>query len=61
MMEDRRMVKNLSTVELNKFLPVRVPESGPDCMEVSPKDSRFLEAQKLAHEKYAEAFRKLAE
>lgn len=55
------MVKNLSTVELNKFLPVRVPESGPDGLEVSPKDPRFLEAQKLAHEKYAEAFRKLAE
>ena len=60
-MKNGRMVKNIPTVELNKLLPVNVPESGPDCMEVSPKDSRFLEAQKLAHEKYAEAFRKLAE
>lgn len=55
------MVKNLPTIELNKLLPVSVPESSPDSMEVLPKDPRFSEAQKLAHEKYAEAFRKLAE
>ena len=55
------MVKNLPTTELKNLEPNCVPESGPDKLEVLPNDARFLEAQKLAHGKYAEAFRKLAE
>jgi hypothetical protein len=54
------MVKNIINPELIAPVVNSVEATEALTVEISPTDQRFAEAQRLAHLKYAEAFRELA-
>jgi hypothetical protein len=54
------MVKHIINPEPIAPVVTSVEQTEALAAEISPTDPRFVEAQRLAHLKYAEAFRELA-